>query len=368
MIQNYNEQLGILRLILYYFSQILIHSSFIFLILFVNKHLFSTMIRFSIFLFGCSLLFFACQSRYNSSTNTTTQQDSMHQNYTPLQPYKLADIQGHRGCRGLRPENSIPAFLHAINLGVHTLELDVVVSKDGHVIVSHEPWLSHVFCKDPEGNPIAEADEKSWNIYEMDYETLKKCDCGSLPNPRFPEQQLEPVFKPSLGDVIKAVNAHTADKDIAPIRYNIEVKYVAENDGIFHPSVQEFTQRVIDTIMEYGIEDLTTFQCFDLDCLRFAKEIAPNLTLALLVYNEDGMEKNMERLGFQTPIYSPYYQWLTAEDMTFARANDIKVVPWTVNEVEEMAQMMDMGVYGIITDYPDRLIEYVDNVSELSGY
>ena len=99
------------------------------------------------------------------------------------------DIQGHRGCRGLLPENTIPAFLKAIELGATTLELDVVISKDKQVVVSHDPYLSHMICLNAKGEAISEEEEKEYNLYKMSYAEIAQCDCGSQPHPGFPEQE-----------------------------------------------------------------------------------------------------------------------------------------------------------------------------------
>ena len=112
------------------------------------------------------------------------------------------DIQGHRGARGLLPENSIPAFIKAVELGVTTLELDVCISKDMKVVVSHEPFMNHVFCLGPDGEELSD-DPFETNLFKMDYQQISSFDCGSRPNPRFPNQELRAVPKPLLADVFK---------------------------------------------------------------------------------------------------------------------------------------------------------------------
>ena len=102
---------------------------------------------------------------------------------------KSIDYQGHRGCRGLLPENTIPAFKKALDLGVKTLEMDVVITKDKQVILSHEPWFSHEIALDPEGNPIQLETETSHRIYQMTFEETQNYDVGSKDHPRFPEQE-----------------------------------------------------------------------------------------------------------------------------------------------------------------------------------
>ena len=118
------------------------------------------------------------------------------------------DIQGHRGARGLKPENTIPAFITALDSGVTTLEMDVVITKDKEVIVSHEPWMSSAICADPLGKAISEKEEKKHNIYKMTYEQVKGFDCGMRGNLRFPEQEKMQSVKPRLIEVIIAAENH----------------------------------------------------------------------------------------------------------------------------------------------------------------
>ncbi len=118
------------------------------------------------------------------------------------------DVQGHRGARGLMPENTIPAFLLALDSGVTTLEMDLVITKDKQVLVSHEPWMSAAYCLDSSGREIKEKDEKRYNIFQMNYDEVKGWDCGSKGNPGFLEQKKMKVSKPLLAEVIVAVENH----------------------------------------------------------------------------------------------------------------------------------------------------------------
>ena len=164
---------------------------------------------------------------------------------------KMVDIQGHRGCRGLLPENSIIAFEKAIELGVHTLELDVVISKDHQVVVSHEPFMNHEIALDLQGNPIPESEEKNYNLYQMTYDSIRLYDCGTKKHPRFPTQQKLKVVKPLLDDVIQMVEVKTGNK----IAYNIEIKRKPSYDGIYAPKVDEFVRLVVEVVQKYNLGD-----------------------------------------------------------------------------------------------------------------
>ena len=266
------------------------------------------------------------------------------------------DVQGHRGCRGLLPENSLSGFLHALELGVNTLEMDVVISADSQVVVSHEPFMSHLICLDSAGSPIASHQEREHNIFKMTYPEILKFDCGSLGNPNYKEQRAEPTFKPLLSEVIQAVEARATVLKIAAPYYNIETKSQPEGDHVFHPPPAEFVALVLHEITKASIKDRVILQSFDPRTLQATREQAPEITLALLVENELSPDQNLQRLGFTPEIYSPYYQLVDEHSLQILNQKGMKVIPWTINETDDMQEYLDMGVQGIITDYPDRLL------------
>ena len=266
------------------------------------------------------------------------------------------DIQGHRGCRGLLPENTVPAFLHALDLGVNTLELDVVVTKDKVVVVSHEPFLNHEICRDLDGNPISKKEEKSFNIYQLTFEELTKYDCGLSAHPKYPEQKNIAVSKPSLEEMILAAERHANLNNREAPLYNIEIKRTKEGDLSYHPDYKEFTELTMEVILKNKIEDRTTVQCFDLEVLQYLKEAYPNQDQVLLIANNNDPLKNIRDLGHTPEVYSPYFKLVDANLVAFCKEQEMKLIPWTVNEVVDMKKMIALGVDGIITDYPNRLI------------
>lgn len=277
----------------------------------------------------------------------------------PVSEKKMSqmDVQGHRGCRGLYPENSLPAFLQAIELGVNTLEMDVVISKDHQVLVSHEPFLSHEICNGPESEEITEETEKEWNLYEMEYEKIKGCDCGTKIHKRFPDQKKMKVYKPLLKEVILAAEHKAKAEGRSALFYNIETKSQPKNDSIFHPEPEVFTDLLVEVIKETGIEERVIVQSFDVRTLQVAHKKYPNLQLALLVENKEGILANLEKLGFIPQIYSPEFVLVDEAMMSFANQKGIKVIPWTLNESVDIQRMIDLKVDGIISDYPNRVIE-----------
>lgn len=273
---------------------------------------------------------------------------------------KKLDLQGHRGCRGLLPENTIPAFMKALELGVTTLELDVVVSKDRKLVVSHEPWMSPEICKDTMGNPIPEADTPALNIFQMEYRDIAKCDCGSMPHPRFPDQENMATFKPLLTDVIEAAETWCKENGVSPVRYNIETKSSPERDSIYLPLPGDFSDMLMSVIIGSGIQERATVQSFDVRTLQHIHEVYPDQELVLLVENDLSAQENLDKLGFIPEVYSPYYKLVDEALVTFCKQKDMLLIPWTVNEVEDMQRLVNMGVDGLISDFPDRFSQLQD--------
>lgn len=276
----------------------------------------------------------------------------------PAQYIPKFDVQGHRGARGLRPENTISAFLLAIDSGVTTIELDVVVTKDKRLVVSHEPWMSSAICLDTAGNSIAAKDEKKFNIYHLTYEEVMQFDCGSMGNKNFPQQEKMQVSKPLLSDVIVAVENHIKSHASYEVDYNIEIKSAPEGDKKFHPGVEEYSDLVYNLVDQYIPLERLVIQSFDFRVLKYWHKKYPQIRLAALVENTKSIEANLEALGFTPSVYSPYFKLLSKEKVNFIHAQKMRVVPWTVNEVSDMLSLKGMGVDGFITDYPDRAKKY----------
>lgn len=293
------------------------------------------MAKYSLWLMLSSFSFFACKM-------------------TEIKPVTIPqgfDWQGHRGCRGLMPENSLPAFLHALGFPqVTTLELDLAVSKDNQLIVTHEPYFNPAICLTPEGRPVMPEDESKYLIYQMTVAELQAFDCGSIGNPRFPEQQKMKTSKPTLQAVVEAVRAKRPD-----MRWNMEIKSQADWDGVRHPAIETFAALVIAQLRKMGIEKQTTVQSFDIRALEAMHRQAPDITLAYLVENEDAFEVNMAKLSFTPNIFSPYYPTITKKLVRQCRHRHMKLIPWTVNDVPAMRRLIRLGVDGIITDYPDKI-------------
>ena len=268
------------------------------------------------------------------------------------------DIQGHRGCRGLMPENSIQGFIKAIDLGVTTLEMDVVISADGKVVVSHDPFVSSQFCVNEIGRAIKKKEEREINIYKFDYEDIRLFDCGIIGNDKFPEQKKISVYKPLLSEVLERCESHAQSNQKKPIRYNIELKSSPSGDRIFHPEPGLFTELVYNVVKDKIPAERIIIQSFDMRVLQFWRLKYPEQKLSLLISNSKPYTKNIEVLGFTPDIYSPNFKLINQKQIDELHGMSVMIIPWTVNEIKDIKKMMDMGVDGFITDYPNR---YFDN-------
>lgn len=263
------------------------------------------------------------------------------------------DRQGHRGCRGLMPENTVPAMKKALDLGVHTLELDVVVSADGQVVVSHDPYMAADFCTKPDGTPVGKAEEKSINLYQLTYAEIKRFDVGLKPHPQFPQQQKMAACKPLLGELLDSVETYARTKGLAAPRYNIEIKSSPQTDGTYHPAPAEFVDLVMGVLQKRKLSGRYNVQSFDVRPLQRLHERYPDVVLAYLTANPKTLEENLATLGFKPAIYSPYYKTVTAGVVSACHEQGLKIIPWTVNTKTEIDALMKLGVDGIITDYPN---------------
>jgi glycerophosphoryl diester phosphodiesterase len=268
------------------------------------------------------------------------------------------DIQGHRGARGLYPENTITGFVETIKLGITTLELDVVISKDRKVVVSHEAWMNPLFCFTPDGLVIAENQEERYNLYHMNYGDILGYDCGKEGHPEFPLQVHVPERKPLLENVFLYVENLAEEKGVK-VTYNIEIKSDPSTDGIFHPAPAEFVELIKNVILKKSSFDKCILQSFDKRILQEIKKQKIKVRTGLLIEDTGDPEAHLQHLGFLPDYYNPEFNLVTQYLVDSLHARDIKIVPWTVNEVSDMEKLIALGVDGLITDYPDRALTLI---------
>jgi glycerophosphoryl diester phosphodiesterase len=251
-------------------------------------------------------------------------------------------VHGHRGARARRPENTIPAFTYAIDAGVDALELDMAVTKDNVIVISHDPRLEAPVCTGPQ--PVA-------IIHELTYQQVQQWDCGRERNPKFPDQQSVPgTHMPTLDQVFSLANRGTFD-------FNIETKSFPDHPELTPPPAQ-FAQMVLDKVRQYHLERRVILQSFDFRTLQAMKQLDPQIRLSALTESD---KRPFEQIAAEAGagIISPYHTLVTPQKVAAAHAAGLQVVPWTVNTPAEWDLLIEAKVDAIISDDPARLISYL---------
>jgi glycerophosphoryl diester phosphodiesterase len=256
-------------------------------------------------------------------------------------------VVGHRGCRGVMPENTIESFRESIKRGVDGIEWDVVVNGDGQLVISHEPYFHRDFCQDPQGNDIQ--DESIYNIFKMSQDEIDGFDCGTKFYQNFPDQQKMKTTKPLLADVVKSL------PEIKRKRIFFEIKSDESEYGKSQPFPSDYAELILNEVKEYGLASIR-YMSFDKNILEELHKIDPKLNLVYLS-EKKAIKKSLEQLSFKPNSVGLYYKTINKRNIDLLREQNIGVYAWTVNNADEAHEMMDFSIDGIITDYPRRIIE-----------
>jgi glycerophosphoryl diester phosphodiesterase len=260
-------------------------------------------------------------------------------------------VHGHRGARAMRPENTLPAFEYAIGQGVDVLELDMAVTLDGVVVISHDPHLNRTICQGPEGGETA--------IHKLTFEQVRQWDCGTLQNPAFPKQQPVPGTKlPTLEEVFDLAAASS-------VQFNLETKIDPKTPDLA-PDPPTFARLAVDLVRKHDMEKRVIVQSFDFRTLKEVRKLAPELRLSALYsgtpksFVEIAKEAGSEAKSVE--IVSPHFSLVTSEEVQAAHRAGIQVVPWTANAPALWRQLVDARVDAIISDDPAELISWLKAV------
>lgn len=263
---------------------------------------------------------------------------------------KKIDEQAHRGGMGLNPENTIPAMKTALDLHT-TLEMDLYLTKDNQIIVSHDDHISSIFALGPNGEVITKADEKKYFLGKMDYSDIKKFDVGSKPYPAFPNQKKMVVHIPLFSVLIDSVEAYAKTKKYRAPRYDIEAKSTKLTRAV--PGYNEaFIKGMMKVVKDKKISKRVQVQSFDPDMLEILKRDYPRIETAFLVSKGD-LETNLKRLTFKPDNYSALYTMIDKDLVEQCHKKGIRVIAWTPDTKEEIENLKALGVDAIITNYPN---------------
>jgi glycerophosphoryl diester phosphodiesterase len=281
------------------------------------------------------------------------------------------DAQGHRGARGLAPENTLPAFERALEIGVNTLELDVGVTADGVVVVGHDPALNPAITRDATGRWLA---AKGPTLKSLSLAQLQAYDVGRI-NPDTPYGKTFSTQAPRDGTrmpTLASLFAFVKDRGINDVRFNIETKInPTQPDETVNP--EQFVRALLNVVREAGMQKRVTIQSFDWRTLQIVQGFEPGIPtvyLSIQTANTDNIRDGAWTAGFKIAehgsvpkmvkaaggaVWSPNGGAVTEALVKEAQGIGLKVVPWTINTPADMERLLGWGVDGIITDYPDRL-------------
>lgn len=263
---------------------------------------------------------------------------------------------GHRGTRGTMPENTIPSMTKAIEDGANTIEFDVHITKDGQVVVYHDASFDPNYTTKPDGSEILPAERGNYTFYQMNYSDIKPFIIGEKAYPAFPEQKRMKSYAPLLGEMIDAVEAYNKQHKKAPVYYLLEIKSAEKTDGKEQPAPEEYVKQLMAVKQLKGLGERLLIQSFDKRPLQVIHRLYPKITLGFLTGDKNvTVHQQLAELGFTPTFYNPHFSLVTKELLAFCHDKKMKVVPWTVETLEDMTRLKEMGVDGIITDYPDRL-------------
>ena len=260
-------------------------------------------------------------------------------------------VEGHRGSRMTHPENTLPAFKEALLAGAHILELDLALTKDKHLVVTHDPYINPVVCLSPEGKSF----RGKRIIYHMSLAEIKKYDCGSLVNPRFPKQKTFPNTRiPTLKEVFELT------KKYPKIEFNIETKIFADHPDIT-PTPEIFVKSILDIVKKYKLEERVIVQSFNYRTLKEVQKRNPKIRTSQLLKHKPKKDIVEMAQKLKVNIISPKHSWLTKKMVQGLQKKGIKVAPWTANTKKDWDRLIKMGVNSIITDSPRELIHHLKN-------
>jgi len=265
--------------------------------------------------------------------------------------------EGHRGTRGLMPENTIPSMIKAIEVGANMIEVDIYLTKDNKVLVAHDPYVNINHSLDADGKEISKEDANKYVWRQMNYEDIRKIDVGSKPYPAYPQQQKIKTYMPLFDELIDSVEAYSTAHHLPKPVYNIELKTSTRFDSLNYNAIPSaVVNAIMDIVKSRNIGNRYYIQSFDVRPLQFVHKEYPGVTIGYLTTGKD-FKANMKLLGFVPDIYSPEFSLVTKELADAVHDRKMKLVPWTVNDKEKMKALIGMGVDGIITDYPNYFAE-----------
>jgi len=280
--------------------------------------------------------------------------------FNSVKPHKYPDFLkiGHRGTRGLMPENTIIAMEKGISTGANTVEMDVHITKDGQVLVYHDDYFDPNYTLMPDSSEIDPKQRSKYNFYQMNYADIRRFVIGKKKYNTFPQQQNIPTYAPLLSELIDSVDHYAALNKLPKVYYLVEIKSGEKTDGVNQPAPAEFVKKVMDVLIPKKLGDRLIIQSFDKRPLKVVHQNYPGVATGFLVDDKKvTFEQQMDELGYTPDFYNPHYSMVNEEFVKKCHDRHMLVCPWTANSLSEMKRLKDLHVDGIITDYPNYFAE-----------
>ncbi len=271
---------------------------------------------------------------------------------------KNIEIQGHRGARGDWPENTLPAFAAAIKAGTSCLELDLLCTADGEIVIYHDYFVNPDLCTYLDGSEIP---VPAPLIYDLTLKQAKEIDCGGKANPQFPRQRTVPgTPMPTLGELFEMI-ANLSHPNAKKVRLNLEIKRQPGSPQ-YTPPPAPFVEKILQIVKKHQFASRVSYSSFDPAILAEVRKQEPKARMAFL-FDLDGVIEYAKKLGAE--VFSPEHTLIQDKEMV-DRLHEMgfKVVLWTVNDLSRASELMDLGVDGLITDYPEDFLKQLPKTSD----
>lgn len=269
---------------------------------------------------------------------------------------KFPVIVGHRGARGEFPENSLLGIIETLKNATNHVEMDIVVSKDRKLLLSHEPWFSFLTCAHPDGSPVKMGSQG--NLFHMDYSLIRQYDCGSRRIKNFPLQKKITSSKPLLAEILENGEAVKTCNDEKPVYY-LELKSRPERYKKFQPGPDEFADLFIETVKSFSLAERAVIKSFDPLLLSKIKQRSSEYQFHYLCEKPITPSTAIRHLGFLPEAISPNHKFLNEKNVAAIKSSGLQMFTWTTNSKSEILKALKLGADGIITDFPLKTMDYI---------
>ncbi len=305
-----------------------------------------------------SYFYFTAQPSHEASSVKVVATDRFGNKYIQTLDLRRLEVEAHRGGAGLMPENTIEAMLNAVKMGVNTLELDVHISKDQQVIVAHDAHFNPAYTTKADSTELSKEEAAQLAFYHLNYAEISQYNTGRKVYERFPDQAKLNTCIPLLSALIDSVESYCAREKCSPVHYNIEIKSNPELEAkALIPAYEQFADLTMQVLQDKNLGDRLLVQSFDPRSLNHVHKQFPTVNTAFLVSNKSDLETNLAQLNYVPTVYSPNFKMVDQQLVDACQKRKLKLVVWTVDQINDIQKMIELNVDGIISNYPNEVLK-----------